>query len=1043
MAKRTLRRNPLSVDTDDYKLDEQYANFAEFKGLNTNKNYITVDQNSFEDVKNVYVDQDQQLHTRPPLKGRNNFYKTLQIFKIANAVIYHRYSGNTTDGYFLVVDYNGNTYQTAFGYVYSEVKIINKRGLFIIFTQNSDGTSKQIKAFEILNDEIQYYSFDDIVYIPTTVELRNGNQNDIESSNILTGTYKVRFVLDNQNRSATTDLIGKTVTVTLEDFPGSSWTTTFEFNANDEKVLVKKVNNNFQRQITGNYTFNLAAKIANTDIYVYVTYQTSLSTIQINFNRQYTYTISKPNFNCRDYVLADDGSALYTCDSTNRKFYYCNIVPGDTTYTVSEWNSIEYEYPNNASNNGTYVPPWQMYCSELGSIAIPSTSVVYGHSPETGCCALAYHITAVKRCWMVNTPYFSAGGASFTLNVDCVVLLIYNNGTLKPYIIEQTSLNSGTKERYINKLRLVKTTNLSLLFINSVFTRVNDNGVELGNKLLVLNSNLEPYYYFRIGSESSDTIRYHVEYNMLLNATDNVIAPILGALQNDWDLKLEYSPTEQTYHLSGITHDDNFEIFNIDISNLVLNSAYNASYMSFKITYTEENEAAINNSRLTQTYHVTTESTTSSLQSSSNVTFVKYYNDNNYLTNVYLYSNNTRTEFIRPNTGVSVIPIYVDDQNIVYLTTNEISGTYDGGYLYTSAFSEDLVFEYTVEGDTNLLYPDLLQDFITIVLSIKNNLYWSTDTVNTVTLDDGSTRDIPALYFEKGNIEQMSDDITALTVFSQTSLGVFLQSSVYEFQYNTDNDIYLLTPTKLQLGNLKGSDVLPAYDGTNIFITNVKGLIALTYQDFVQSTEQIYNYLTENIMSNYDEFADGPIKLYQYKDWLFMYKQNNPALYLYDIKNAAWWYWEHPYNIKQLIFNNENLILLDEDGDEFYYDFATTDFLDNETVPINWLVKSQKLHFGAPNNYKHVRQLAIVTSQNIDTLRYKLKFINYHNLQNLVDVDTVEYDIAQLTTMIKRVTFMKLNAFQFVISNDDTDKNPKYFATPNIAIKYRITERVR
>ena len=1048
MAKRTLRRNPLSVDTDNYKLNEQYANFAEFKGLNTNKNYITVNQNSFEDVKNVYVDQDQQLHTRPPLKRINDNYKVIQIFNIAGAIITHYYSGTTSNGYFLHIKYNDESFQTPFNYIYNNVKIINKRGLFIIFTRDthSDVQTTVIKAFEIINGQIYYYSSDDITYIPTTIEIRDGVQNKIENSNILTNDYKVRFVLTQTNRSATTDLIGKTVTITLEDFPGSSWTKTFDFTQNDEKVLVKKVDNNFQHPISAKDLYNLVAKIADTNIYVYVTYETHTTRIRINFNRQYTYTISKPNGNCRYCILADDGSALYTCDPINRTFYYCNIISGDNVYTISDWNSIEYEYPDNASNNGTYGPIWQMYCSQLRNFVVPQLPFVYGHSPEIGCCALAYHITATKTYWMTNAPDFSLGGALTDLSVDCVVLLIYNNGTLKTYIIEQNVLNVGTEGRN-NKLRLVKTNNLSLLFINSIFTRLNNNGVELGNKLLVLNSNLEPYYYFRIASEGSGTIRYCVEYNMLLNATDNVIAPILGALENDWDLKLEYLPTEQIYRLHGITHNNNFELFNVDISNLVQGTGYNASYMAFKFRYDVENETAINNSRLSQTYHVTTKSSTSNLSNTQNVTSVKYYNENNYLTNVYLYSNNSRIEFIRPSTDVSVDPIYVNDKSIVYLTTDETSGNYSGGYLYTSAFSEDLVFEYLVEGDViqykDMLYPELLQDFITIVLSVNNKLYWSTNVVNTVNMDDGTVREIPALYFEKENMQSMSDEITALAVFSQTSLGVFLQSSVYEFQYNADNDVYLLTPTKLQLGNLKGSDVLPAYDGTNIFITNVKGLIALTYQDFVQSTEQIYNYLTENIMSNYDEFADRPIKLYQYKDWLFMYKQNDSALYLYDIKNTAWWYWEHPYNIKQLIFDNENLILLDEDGDKFYYDFTTTDFLDNETIPINWLIKSQKLHFGAPNNYKHVRQLAVVTSQNTDELRYKLKFINYHNLQDLVDVDTVEYDIAQLTTMIKRVTFMKLNAFQFVISNDDTDSKPKYFATPNIAIKYRITERVR
>ena len=117
MAKRTLRRNPLSVDTDNYDLNEQYANFAEFKGLNTNKNYITVDQNSFEDVKNVYVDQDQQLHTRPPLKYYNLLPATdhvIQIIKVNNLTIYHT---ERNGQYLLEWLYDGNIVTTPVGWV--------------------------------------------------------------------------------------------------------------------------------------------------------------------------------------------------------------------------------------------------------------------------------------------------------------------------------------------------------------------------------------------------------------------------------------------------------------------------------------------------------------------------------------------------------------------------------------------------------------------------------------------------------------------------------------------------------------------------------------------------------------------------------------------------------------------------------------------------------------------------------------------------------------------------------------------------------------
>ena len=62
---RTVRRNALSVNVGS--LDEKYFNFMQFKGLCTNKNYVGIDQNTFDEVNNMYVDQDDQLSTRPPV----------------------------------------------------------------------------------------------------------------------------------------------------------------------------------------------------------------------------------------------------------------------------------------------------------------------------------------------------------------------------------------------------------------------------------------------------------------------------------------------------------------------------------------------------------------------------------------------------------------------------------------------------------------------------------------------------------------------------------------------------------------------------------------------------------------------------------------------------------------------------------------------------------------------------------------------------------------------------------------------------------------
>ena len=121
MAK-TIRRNPMSVGT--VNLDEKYINFMEYKGLCTNKNYVTVDQETFSEVNNMYVNQDKELSTRAPIKNEYTIDITtdgvstetvsiesiLDIKRINDKVFYH--IKGTDSKYYLLYPVGDNTYNT-------------------------------------------------------------------------------------------------------------------------------------------------------------------------------------------------------------------------------------------------------------------------------------------------------------------------------------------------------------------------------------------------------------------------------------------------------------------------------------------------------------------------------------------------------------------------------------------------------------------------------------------------------------------------------------------------------------------------------------------------------------------------------------------------------------------------------------------------------------------------------------------------------------------------------------------------------------------
>src|SRR5699024_669403 len=76
---------------------------------NSNKNFIGVNQYSFEDANNVYVDQDNQLHTRPPIKTMTIEafpvgWTPVDIVKVNNVTFYKLKNGSQYQYWFYYHD---------------------------------------------------------------------------------------------------------------------------------------------------------------------------------------------------------------------------------------------------------------------------------------------------------------------------------------------------------------------------------------------------------------------------------------------------------------------------------------------------------------------------------------------------------------------------------------------------------------------------------------------------------------------------------------------------------------------------------------------------------------------------------------------------------------------------------------------------------------------------------------------------------------------------------------------------------------------------
>ena len=125
-----------------------------------------------------------------------------------------------------------------------------------------------------------------------------------------------------------------------------------------------------------------------------------------------------------------------------------------------------------------------------------------------------------------------------------------------------------------------------------------------------------------------------------------------------------------------------------------------------------------------------------------------------------------------------------------------------------------------------------------------------------------------------------------------------------------------------------------------------------------------------------------------------------------------------------------------------YYDFSS----EGKNITIDWFVKSQPLHFKAPNYYKNIKQLVFQFFDETETLNRKTMLAQiklYRKRVTIREPETVAFKVEELRTFVKRFNYWKINEVQWALSNDIYSADPKPLELNAIDIKYEIGEEVR
>ena len=191
---KTVNRIPKSFSVPTAKqIADKYFNQNNWKGINDDKNFLGVDQESFADCENVYVDAENVLRSRPSLK--NDEISTIKKYKFGNVTI----KLNVISGIQYI---EGDKTR------YTSTSDINNVKLYyinnVIYIQYKDAAGQCFKYYDKdTNDNIVLKDVDDKVYVPIVTNWENGYKQDVgaESPNELTSSYRERFnwTKDNTN----------------------------------------------------------------------------------------------------------------------------------------------------------------------------------------------------------------------------------------------------------------------------------------------------------------------------------------------------------------------------------------------------------------------------------------------------------------------------------------------------------------------------------------------------------------------------------------------------------------------------------------------------------------------------------------------------------------------------------------------------------------------------------------------------------------------------------------------------------------------------
>lgn len=375
MARSTFRRTPLQNDVDFDDLNGGFFRYTKFGGLCDNRNDAVIDQETFADCKNVFVDTNELLTSRPPFKFLDDEAYIVKKWVFGEYTLqFHRVpidaDGNRVDSsadledisfLFILRCISHDTIDDAANGAYGAlawqinasdlgwdnmpkikpVQIEDKIYFWFAGVSFACFNTAGRKSTADEADNTLYPYFEDAmkyIYLPVFTLVINGIESELESLNYLTNTYRKRYIYSALSSVNFASLVGKHLSVGLNG-PNTQSTSKHLYDivansANFSKTLI------YPRSEIGSSYYTTMVKTPNSNVYLRYIFGTSL--IEVSFDGSYYRSLPALEDIIAEPIITEDG--LYVVAFTATRVAKCRLVAQESTDFTDTNNILLWEY---------------------------------------------------------------------------------------------------------------------------------------------------------------------------------------------------------------------------------------------------------------------------------------------------------------------------------------------------------------------------------------------------------------------------------------------------------------------------------------------------------------------------------------------------------------------------------------------------------------------------------------------------------------------------------------------------------------------------